>query len=104
MNHSKYFDVNYSRLKQVVDMLFLTTKKEELDEEEIIKEAEKHDLNYEDIQELLHALVKENILINKGHKVYSKGKQSKNKDNKNTHNENKNSKNTHSKDTHTKGE
>ncbi len=61
------------RLKAVVEFLYLTTKKEVLDEEEIIKECEKKDLKEDEIKELLSSLLEENILARPEPHSYSKG-------------------------------
>lgn len=71
--HSEYFKVDENRVIEIIKMLFLTTKKDQLDEEEIIKESEKHDVTYEHVQEILQSLIHKKIIQHDGHKVYSKG-------------------------------
>jgi len=61
---------NNDRVKKAIEMLFLTTKKESLDQEEIIKECEKNDLTEDEIKESLKTLCSEKFVKDIGHLVY----------------------------------
>lgn len=63
---------NNERVRKTIDMLFLTTKKESLEEEEIIKECEKNDLTEEETKQSLKQLCTQKIIKDIGHLVYMK--------------------------------
>ena len=66
--------IDDERMKQVVELLFLTTKKEIIDEEEFIKESEKNDLTEEEAKIAINDLIKAKILEETEPHAYSKGK------------------------------
>lgn len=71
-DENKFAEENIKRVRETLEMLFLTTHKKELDEEEIIKEAEKHTMTEEEIKKAINNLLKENFIIDIGHRVFKK--------------------------------
>ena len=66
-------NIDDNRMYQVAKFLFLTTKKETIDEEEFIKESEKKDLTEEEAKKALKYLVNEKILKETEPHAYCKG-------------------------------
>ena len=63
---------NIKRVQETIEMLFLTTRKEKLDEEEILKESEKHTMTEDEVKKAIDELVKEKIIVDVGHRVFKK--------------------------------